>query len=70
MTQLAQRLCFNLTNTFACDCERLSYFFKRVLAAVLQPEAHLDHLLFPRSQRAKHLRRLILQVDIDHGFRR
>jgi len=49
MTQLAQRLSFDLADAFACYRERLAYFFKRVLAAVFQPEAHLDDFFFAWS---------------------
>ena len=37
--------------------------------AVLKPEAHLDHPLFARRQRAQHLRGVLLQVHADHRFR-
>src|SRR5664280_1665544 len=70
MTQLAQRLGLNLADAFARDCERLAHFLERVLGAVLQAEAHFDHLLLAGRERAQHLRRLLLKVDVDHRFRR
>src|SRR5229473_7058078 len=42
--QLAQGLGFDLADTFAGEGERLAHFLERVLAAVLQAEAHLDDL--------------------------
>src|SRR5438552_2408936 len=47
------------SNAIASDCERLADFLQGVLAAILQPETHLDDFFFARSQRAQHLRRLI-----------
>ena len=49
MAQFAQRLGFDLADAFARHGEVLADFFERVLAAVLQAEAHLDDLLFARS---------------------
>src|ERR1041385_6453675 len=70
MTQFAQRLRLDLADAFARNGELLPHFLERMLAAVFQPEAHLDHLLLARSQRAQHLRRLLLEVDVDHRFGR
>ena len=50
VAQFAQRLGFDLADAFARDGELLADFFERVLAAVLQAEAHLDDLLFARAQ--------------------
>src|SRR5579862_5996689 len=55
MTQLAQCLGFDLPDAFAGDLEALSYFFQRMLGSIFKAKAHLDHSLFARSQRAKHL---------------
>ena len=49
MPQLSQRLGLDLPDAFASNCERLAYFFERVLAAVFQPKAHLDDLLDRKS---------------------
>src|ERR1700690_1163159 len=68
MAQFAQRLGFDLADAFARYCERLAYFFQRVLAAVLEAEAHLDDFFFAWSQGAQHLRSLVFQVDVDHGL--
>src|SRR6185437_9008904 len=70
MPQLAQRLRFNLADALARYLEALSNFFKRVLAAIFESKAHLDHALFPRGQRAQHLARILLQVHADHGLAR
>jgi len=48
MAQLAQRFGFNLPDTLAGYLEALAHFFQRVLGAILQAEAHLDHTLFAR----------------------
>ena len=53
MTQLAQRLYFNLPDTFARYLEVLSYLFQRMLRPIFQAEAHLDDALFPRIERAQ-----------------
>ena len=68
MPQLSQRLGFDLPDAFSGYCERLAYFFERVLAAVFQPKAHLDDLLLARCQRTQHLRGLVFEVDVDHGL--
>src|SRR5579862_471501 len=70
MPELPQRFGFNLADAFAGDCEALPDFFKSVLAAVFETEAHLDDFLFARSQRAQDLSRLVLEVHVDHRFRR
>ena len=66
VAQFAQRLGFDLADALARDREVLADFFERVLAAVLQAEAHLDDLLFARRERLQHLRGLLPQVQIDH----
>src|SRR5919198_3659246 len=67
MAQLTQRLGLDLTDAFASDGEGLADLFQRVLAAILQAEAHFDDLLLARGERAQHMRRLLLEVDIDYG---
>src|ERR1700683_3339674 len=54
VAQLAQRLSFDLAAALAGDGGRLAHFFKRVLAAVLQTEAHLDDLFLARVERLQH----------------
>src|SRR5690348_9741040 len=68
MTQFPQRLGFDLADAFAGNRKRLSDLFEGVLGAVFESEAHLDYLLLARSQRAQHVRRLLLEVYVDHGF--
>src|ERR1700691_3268027 len=70
MTQLAQRLGFDLADALAGYLEALADFFQRVLGAVFQAETHLDDTLFARSKRTQNLRRVLLEVDADDGFRR
>src|SRR3974390_3136945 len=70
MTQLAQRLGLDLADALAGDRERLADLFEGVLGAVFQAEAHLDHLLLAGGERAQDLRRLLLEVDVDHGLGR
>jgi len=70
MAQFSQCLGLDLADAFAGYCERLADFFERVLGTVFQSEAHLDDLLFARGQRAQHLRSLVFEVDVDHGFGR
>src|SRR5262245_33449887 len=67
--QLAQRLGLDLSDALARDREILADLLQRVLASVVEPEAHLDDFLFARSERLEYLRRLLLQIQIDHGFR-
>src|SRR5713226_8051232 len=50
VAQLAQRLGFDLADTFTGEGERLAYFLERMLAAVLKPEAHLDDLFLARGE--------------------
>src|SRR5713101_8502972 len=47
--ELAQRLGFDPADTFTGEGERLAHFL-RVLAAVLQPEAHLDDLFLTQGE--------------------
>jgi hypothetical protein len=52
--QLAQGLGFDLADRFAGEGERLAHFLERVLAAVLQPEAHLDDLFLAGGERLQY----------------
>src|SRR5208282_659529 len=70
VTQLAQRLGFNLANALACDLEALAHFFECVLRTIFETEAHLDDALFARRESAQDLRGVFLQVHADHGFGR
>ena len=70
VAQFAQRLGFDLPDALAGHGEVLADFFQRVLAAILQPEAHLDDLLFARAERLEDLGCLLAQIEIDHGFAR
>src|SRR6185312_4571835 len=68
--QLAQRLGLDLADALAGDGEALADLFERVLAAVADAEAHLDHLLLARRQRLQHRLGLFLQIEVDHRFGR
>src|SRR5690348_6576251 len=68
VTQLAQRLGFDLANALASHCERLSDFLEGVLGAIFESKAHLDDLFLARSERAQNVRRLLLEVHVNHGF--
>ena len=70
MPQFPERLGFDLPDALASDREMLADFFERVLAAVLQAEAHLDDLLFARAESLQDLGRLLAQIQIDYGFGR
>src|ERR1700733_4500973 len=70
MTQLAQRLSFDLPDTFARELEALTHFFQGMLGTILQAKAHLDHAFFPRGQGTQHLRGVFLQVHADDCFGR
>ena len=51
MTQLAERLGFNLTNSFAGHGEVLSDFLERVFrASGAQTKAHFDYFFFARCK--------------------
>jgi hypothetical protein len=70
MPQFPQSLSFDLPNAFARHRKRLADFLERMLAAIFQTEAHLNDFFFARSQGAQHLAGLVLQIDVDHRFRR
>src|SRR5688500_17845190 len=69
MSQLAQRLGFDLTDALARDGEILADLFQRVLAAIADTKAHLDHLLLARRQRFQHRFGLLLQIEVDDRLR-
>ena len=68
MSQLAQCLGFDLANALAGHVKRSANLFQRVLRAVLQTEAHLDNLLFPRIESAEHVIGSFLEVHVDDCF--
>ena len=39
VAELSQRFCFDLSDTFACNAEKLAHFFKCSLASVVHSEA-------------------------------
>src|ERR1700693_1134194 len=71
VAQLAERLRFDLADSFACHVEGAPDFLEGVLRAVADTEAHLQDLLFPRGQGLQHAPRLVLEVrDQDRLDRR
>src|SRR3954454_9853381 len=66
MAQLAERLRLDLADALARHVERAADFFERVLGAVADAEAHLEHLLLARGERAEDLVRLLFQICDDH----
>ncbi len=70
MPQFTQRLGFDLADALARNGKVLAHFLERMLAAILEAEAHLDDLFFARAQGFQHLSGLLAQVEIDDGLRR
>src|SRR4051812_39078547 len=66
VAQLAQRLGLYLPDALAGDREALADLLERVLAAVADPEPHLDHFLFARRERLEDRLGLLLEVQVDH----
>src|SRR5690606_10805566 len=50
MTELAQRLRFDLTDTLARDVELLADFFERVVRVHVDAETHAQHFRFARRE--------------------
>ena len=51
MAKFPERLGLDLADTLPGNSEMLAHFFKRMFAAVLQPESHFDNLLLAWAQR-------------------
>src|SRR5258706_1352446 len=66
VAQLAQGLGFDLPDALAGDREALADLLQGVLAAVAEPEAHLDDLLLAGGEGLQERLRLLLEVDVDH----
>src|SRR5664280_2824764 len=64
MTQLSQRLGFDLPNAFAGDVVHLADFLQRALVAVHQPEAHFENLSFALGQCGQDVPELFLQETV------
>ena len=69
MPQLPQRLGLNLPDALTSDGKRLAHFLECMLAAVVQPKAHLDNLFFARREGLEHRRRLFLKVQVNDRVR-
>src|SRR4029450_9126915 len=68
MTKLAGRLGFDLADPFARDRKTLSDLFQRVLAAIADPEPHLDDLFLAWRERLEHGFGLFLEIQVDDRF--
>ena len=68
MTQLAQRLGFDLTDALARDVELLADLFQGVVGIHLDAEAHAQYLGFARRQGVEHLFGGIPQAGVDGRF--
>jgi hypothetical protein len=69
VAELAQGPGLDLADALAGDREVLADLLHGVLAAVPQPEAHLDDFLLAGGQGLEQGLRLVLEVDVDHGLR-
>src|SRR6185312_416564 len=61
MTQFAQCLRLNLTNTLTRDMELLAHFFERAAAPIIQSEAQLQYLALSLRQTIQHILHLLLE---------
>ena len=55
MTQLAQRLGFDLTNTLTRNVKLFANLFQRVVGVHIDTETHTQDLRFTRSQTRQHV---------------
>lgn len=67
MSQFAQRLRFDLTDPLAGHGEILSDLLERVVAALANPEAHLENLLFARREGGQHPEGSLCEVAVKNG---
>ena len=70
MLELAERLGFNLTNTFTRDRELLAHFLERVVRIHTDPEAHAQNALFTRRKAGKNAGDRFLEVRLDRRIDR
>ena len=61
MTQFAQCLCFDLTDTFTGNVEFLTYFLQSTGPSVIQTETESQYFLFSLCQSTQHFHQLFLQ---------
>ena len=66
--ELAQRLGFYLANALAGDAEALAYLFQSVRAAVLQPEAIVQHFALALGEGVEHLLDLLVEQVSGRGL--
>ncbi len=67
MLQFAERLGFDLADSFAGHRELLADFFQRVIRVHTDAEAHAQHAFLTRRERGEHARRRFAQVRLDRG---
>src|ERR1700735_511929 len=65
--QLAQRLRFDLTDTFARHVELLTNLFQRVIGIHTDTKTHTQHPFLARRERCQHTRCRLAQVCLDRG---
>src|SRR6188508_2378698 len=64
--QLVERTPLDLPHTLARHLEVAPHFLEGVLRALVEPEAHADHLLLARGEGLEELAGAVLQVPRDH----
>ncbi len=70
MTQLTQRLRFDLTDTFAGYVELFTHFFQRVVGVHIDTETHTQHFRFTRGETGQHVVRRRTQAFGGRGVQR
>lgn len=53
MAELSERLCLDLSDSFTCNSEFLTYFLESTASSVVESEAELDNVLFSGGEGAE-----------------
>ena len=61
MTQLAERLCLNLSDTLSCYVKFLTNFLKSSCLAIIKTKTKLDYITFSFCKRSHRFFKLFLQ---------